>query len=375
MVDRIRPQVAANDFARQWQDISADALDAVDRVGRSGWLILGKEVEAFERELASWWGMPHAVGVASGLDALEIGLRCAGIEPGAKVLTTPLTAFATTLAVLRAGAEPAWCDVEESGGLDLEQATAAIAADPTIKAILPVHLYGHPLDRAALQGLVAEHGVAVIEDCAQSAGATREGEPTGGVGIAAATSLYPTKNLGALGDGGVLLTTDAEVAARARRLRDYGQSDRYEHSEPGLNSRLDELQAAILRSALLPRLDRFLQRRAEIARRYEEELRDTPLRPIEASGGSSAHHLYPVEVVEGDPVAVAEALRREGVAVGRHYPFLCPDQEAAAGRGGVFGEFPVARRLAERELSLPIHPYMEDEEVEAVIEACREVVG
>ncbi len=351
-----------------------DALEAVDRVGHSGWLILGEEVEAFERELASWWGMPHAVGLASGLDALEIGLRCADVGPGAKVLTTPLTAFATTLAVLRAGAEPVWCDVDESGGLDLEQAAAATAADPAIKAVLPVHLYGHPLDPEDLKGL-ADRGVAVIEDCAQSAGASRCGKPTGAAGIAAATSLYPTKNLGALGDGGVLLTSDAEVAAQARRLRDYGQSARYEHSEPGLNSRLDELHAAILRSALLPRLDRFLQRRAEIARRYTEALRDTPLRPVEASGGSSAHHLYPVEVVEGDPATVAEALRREGVAVGRHYPFLCPDQEAVAGRGVVFGDLAVARRLAERELSLPIHPYLEDEQVEAVVEACREVVG
>lgn len=375
MVDRIRPQVAANDFARQWQDIGADALDALDRVGRSGWLILGEEVESFERELASWWGIPYAVGVASGLDGLEIGLRCAGIGPGAKALTTPLTAFATTLAVLRAGAAPVWCDVDESGGLDLEQAAAAIAADAAIDAVLPVHLYGHPLDRTALERLAAEHGVAVIEDCAQSVGASREGEATGTVGIAAATSLYPTKNLGALGDGGVLLARDAEVAARARRLRDYGQSGRYEHSEPGLNSRLDELHAAILRSALLPRLDRFLERRGEIARRYTEALCDTPLRPIEASGGSSAHHLYPVEVVDGDPVAVAEALRRKGVAVGRHYPFLCPDQEAARGRGSVFGDLAVARRLAERELSLPIHPYLEDEEIEAVIETCREVVG
>jgi dTDP-4-amino-4,6-dideoxygalactose transaminase len=375
VVERIRPQVAANDFARQWRDIRADALDAVDRVGRSGWLILGEEVESFERELASWWGIPHAVGVASGLDALEIGLRCAGIEPGAKVLTTPLTAFATTLAILRAGAEPVWCDVDESGGLDLEQAVAALAADPAIKAVLPVHLYGHPLDRVALEKLSAEHGVAVIEDCAQSAGASRDGEPTGAVGIAAATSLYPTKNLGALGDGGVLLTADAEVAARARRLRDYGQSARYEHSEPGLNSRLDELHAAILRSSLLPRLDWFLQRRAEIARRYGESLRDTPLGPIEASGGSSGHHLYPVEVVEGDPTEVAETLRREGIGVGRHYPFLCPEQEAAAGRGAVLGDLPVARRLAERELSLPIHPYLDDEEVEAVVEACREVAG
>lgn len=374
VVDRIRPQVAANDFARQWQDIGADALAAVERVGESGWLILGEEVDAFERELAEWWGIPHAVGVASGLDALEIGLRCAGIGLGAKVLTTPLTAFATTLAILRAGAAPVWCDIDDSGGLDLEQAEAAIAADEEIEAVLPVHLYGHPLDPAGLRQL-GEQGVTVIEDCAQSAGAARDGAPSGTVGLAAATSLYPTKNLGAMGDGGVLLTADAEVAVRARRLRDYGQSARYEHSELGLNSRLDELHAAILRSAMLPRLDRFLKRRAEVASRYSDALRGGQLRPIETASGKSAHHLYAVEVVEGDPVATANALRERGIGVARHYPFVCPDQGAAAGRGGTFGDLAVARRLAERELSLPIHPYLEDDEVEAVIEACREVVG
>ncbi|HYP56625.1 MAG TPA: DegT/DnrJ/EryC1/StrS family aminotransferase, partial [Solirubrobacterales bacterium] len=249
MAEASASKVAANDFARQWQEIHAEALAAVDRVGRSGWLVLGEEVEAFERELAAWWGVPHAVGVASGLDAIEIGLRCAGVGPGDRVLTTPLTAFATTLAILRAGAEPVWCDVDESGGLDLDLAEEALRDHPEIAAIVPVHLYGHPLDPAALDRLAAEHGVAVIEDCAQSAGAERAGRPTGLAGLAAATSLYPTKNLGALGDGGVLLSGDASVAERARSLRDYGQCGRYEHVEPGLNSRLDELQAAVLRSA------------------------------------------------------------------------------------------------------------------------------
>ena len=163
--------VAANDFSRQWQDIREDALAAVDRVGASGWLVLGEEVRGFEEELAAWWGVPFAVGVASGLDALEIALRCAGVPAGARVLTTPLTAFATTLAILRAGNEPVWCDVDESGGLDLDQAGAALAADPSIAALLPVHLYGHPLDPRELRRLADEHDVVVIEDCAQSAGA------------------------------------------------------------------------------------------------------------------------------------------------------------------------------------------------------------
>jgi dTDP-4-amino-4,6-dideoxygalactose transaminase len=375
VVEQSPPRVLANDFARQWEDIREDALEAVERVGRSGWLILGEEVEAFERELAAWWGLPHAVGVASGLDALEIALRCADLPARARVLTTPLTAFATTLAILRAGFEPVWCDVDDTGGLDLDQAEAALRSDRSIAALLPVHLYGHPLDLAGLERLAAEHEVAVIEDCAQSAGAERDGRPTGSAGIAAATSLYPTKNLGALGDGGVLLTADADFAERARCLRDYGQSGRYEHTVRGLNSRLDELHAAILRSALLPRLDAALLRRREIASRYEEAIPETALRPIRPGAGSSAHHLFAVEVMADEPVAVAARLRERGVAVGRHYPFVCPDQRAVAGAGLTLGDLPIALRLAERELSLPIHPYLDDDEVALTIEACLEAAA
>lgn len=367
-------KVVANDFARQWEEVGKDALAAVDRVGRSGWLVLGEEVAAFEREFATWWGAPHAVGVASGLDALEIALRCAGVGSGTRVLTTPLTAFATTLAVLRAGGEPVWCDVTDSGGMDLERAEQALDADASIGVILPVHLYGHPLDPAGLKRLALEHDVIVIEDCAQAAGAKRDGRPTGLAGLATAVSLYPTKNLGAMGDGGVLLTADEELAGRARRLRDYGQAARYEHVEAGLNSRLDELHAAILRTALLPRLNAWLERRREIAARYAEELGASSLQPIVVQGGESAHHLYPVEVTDGDPGAVAAALSERGIAVGRHYPFLCSDQTAVAGVGLRSDALEVARRVSEREISLPIHPHMEDREVEAVIEACLECV-
>jgi dTDP-4-amino-4,6-dideoxygalactose transaminase len=357
--------ILANDFAAQWDDLRDDALAAVDRVGRSGWLVLGAEVEQFERDLARWWGVEHAVGVASGLDAIEIALRCVGVGPGDRVLTTPLTAFATTLAILRAGAEPVWSDVDESGSLDLEAAGRVLAADPSIRALVPVHLYGHPLDPAALTELAERHGIAVVEDCAQSAGASRDGAPTGRAGVLAATSLYPTKNLGAMGDGGVLLTGDAGLAERARRLRNYGQAERYRHVEPGLNSRLDELHAAMLRSALLPRLDGWLRRRAEIAERYVEALGDSPvLRPIRPTGGTSANHLFAVEVLDG------EALKAAGVAVGRHYPLLCPDQPACAGVGSTAGDLTMARRLAERELSLPLHPYLGEPDVERVVAAC-----
>ncbi|HEY8808817.1 MAG TPA: DegT/DnrJ/EryC1/StrS family aminotransferase [Solirubrobacterales bacterium] len=363
-------KVAANDFTRQWGDVRDDALAAMDRVGESGWLVLGAEVDGFEREFATWWGASHAVGVASGLDALEIALRCAGVQPGDRILTTPLTAFATTLAVIRAGAEPVWCDVDESGGLDIERADEALHADPSIRAVLPVHLYGHPLDPVGLERLASEHDIVVIEDCAQSTGAERDGRPTALAGIAAAVSLYPTKNLGAMGDGGVLLTEDEGLAEKAKRLRDYGQSARYEHTEAGLNSRLDEVQAAILRTALLPRLNRWLSRRRRIASRYVEGLAGSALQPIAPQGGESAHHLFPVKVKEGDPGGVVAGLIDQGVSVGRHYPFLCPDQRAARGVGSAVDSLAVARRISKRELSLPIHPYLEDEEVEAVIEAC-----
>jgi dTDP-3-amino-3,4,6-trideoxy-alpha-D-glucose transaminase len=364
--------VPANDFVRQWDEIREDAIEAVDRVGQSGWLVLGEEVREFEEDFARWWGVAHAVGVASGLDALEIALRAAGVRAGARVLTTPLTAFATTLAIIRAGLEPVWCDVGPSGGLDLDQVEQALRADRSIRAVVPVHLYGHPLDSDRLQEIVVGHDALLIEDCAQSAGAARDGRPTGCAGVAAATSLYPTKNLGAMGDGGVLLTGDAELAARARRLRDYGQSARYEHVELGLNSRLDELHAAILRSAMLPRLARWLHRRREVAERYTAALSDSALRPILADAGESAHHLYPVEVNGASATELGETLARRGVTAGRHYPRLCPDQPAVDGLGSSTGSLPVARRLAERELSLPIHPYLRDEQVDHVIEVCLE---
>jgi dTDP-3-amino-3,4,6-trideoxy-alpha-D-glucose transaminase len=365
------PVVRANDFAAQWEEIRADGLAAVDRVGRSGWLVLGEEVRAFEEELADWWGVAHAVGVASGLDALEIALRCVGVGPGDRVLTTPLTAFATTLSVLRVGAEPVWVDVDSSGGLDLEAAQTALESDPGIRSLLPVHLYGHPLDPGALARLADGFDAVLVEDCAQSAGASRAGRPTGAAGLASATSFYPTKNLGAYGDGGALLTDDGEIAERARVLRDYGQDGRYNHVDVGLNSRLDEIQAALLRTALLPRLDRWLRRRGEIAARYRDGLAGSRLEPVLPGGGSSAHHLFPVVLADGSVAEAAERLTEMGVHAGRHYPVLCPDQPACAGVGVSVGDLGNARQIAERELSLPLHPQLADAEVDRVLAACR----
>jgi dTDP-4-amino-4,6-dideoxygalactose transaminase len=362
--------IPANDFSAQWDEIRADALAAVDRVGRSGWLVLGSEVQEFEIEFAKWWGVSHVVGVASGLDALEIALRCIGISTGDRVLTTPLTAFATTLAVMRVGAEPVWADIDASGNIDLSAARLMLESDPSIRALLPVHLYGHPLDPDALNELAGLFDIAVVEDCAQSAGAERGGRPTGTSGRVAATSFYPTKNLGAYGDGGALLTNDAAVAERARILRDYGQDRRFHHIEPGLNSRLDEIQAAILRSALLPRLDRWLARREEVAARYINALGKSPLRPVQQAAGTSAHHLFPVEVVDGDPAAVREHLTAMGINLGHHYPVLCPDQPACTSLGKAAKDFPNAQRLAKHEISLPLNPQLDDTAVDRVVEIC-----
>ena len=273
--------ILLNDFQRQWADTRADVLDATERVGASGWYILGKNVESFERALAASFDRAFAVGCASGLDAIEIALRALGLRPGDKVLTTPLSAFATTLAILRAGGVPVFVDVDDHGLIDLARCEERLATGD-IRAFVPVHLYGQPLPLPRLAELQARFAVALVEDCAQSALARFRGRSAGTVGAIAATSFYPTKNLGALGDGGALLTDDPALRDRCASLRNYGQTARYQHDELGLNSRLDELQAAILAQAFLPRLPAWTERRrrdrATLPRRHPPPPR-APRRP------------------------------------------------------------------------------------------------
>lgn len=359
------------DFAALWADIGDDALDAVARVGSSGWYVLGREVEQFEQDLAATHGVAHAVGCASGLDAIEIGLRAAGIGAGDEVLTTPLTAFATALAIVRAGARPRFADVDEHGLLDLDAVERALDAHPAIRAIVPVHLYGHALDVDRLRSIAAAHDVAILEDAAQAVLATANGRPVGADTIGAATSFYPTKNLGALGDGGALLTNRPEIADAARELRDYGQRAKYEHVRLGLNSRLDELQAAILRTAVLPRLAAATARRREIAARYLAELRNERLIvPAAPAGSGSVWHLFPVFVADPDARDALQAqLREQGIGTAVHYPILASAQQAWDAPEPA-SAYPVADRLARSELSLPIHPYLTDEELTRVIDAC-----
>lgn len=345
-------------------------LRAVRRVGASGWYILGEEVAAFEKELAAFWGVAHAVGTGNGLDALEIGLRCLGLKPGDKVLTTPFSAFATTLAIVRAGGVPVFVDVDETGGINFVQCRDLLGRDNSIRFLLPVHLYGRALNMDELKNLRRDFQLQVLEDCAQAIGAR-----VGTAGQAAATSFYPTKNLGALGDAGALLTNDASIAQAAIEMRNYGQSAHYLHSGPGLNSRLDELHAAILRDAFLPNLEGWTGIRRRIAMRYLERIRNPRLAlPAFDSANNSVWHIFPLLVTRGSRDEFQDHLRSNGIATGIHYPRIIPDQPAlaAAGMGAHSAQFENARRFARTEVSLPIHPFLTDAEVEQVIQACND---
>src|SRR5579871_291055 len=248
------PTVLSNDFRRQWADTRAEMLDAFEALGSSGWYILGSETEQFEKALAAYWGLPHAVGVASGLDAIEISLRILGCRAGDRVLTTPVSAFATTLAIVKAGAVPVFAPVDDYGLICLDACEQLLARRPEIRFFVPVHLYGHALNMDRLSRLRERFALNIVEDCAQSVGARWGGTPTGIAGQIAATSFYPTKNLGALGDGGAILTGDSAIAGLAAQYRNYGESGKYCHKVIGYNSRLDELQAALLRRVSLAKL-------------------------------------------------------------------------------------------------------------------------
>jgi dTDP-4-amino-4,6-dideoxygalactose transaminase len=363
--------VSLNDFVRQWNAAGSDVLSAVREVGESGYYILGKQVAAFEAELARFSARKHAVGCANGLDAIEISLRSLDIAPGDKVLTTPLSAFATTLAVLRAGGIPVFVDVDETGLLDLNLVEAALAADASIRFLLPVHLYGQVLDLTRLSAIKKRFGVKIVEDMAQAIGAHSGALAVGSVGELAATSFYPTKNLGAIGDGGALFTDDRELDRRCRALRDYGQTQKYVHDVPGLNSRLDELHAAVLLRAFLPRLAGWTERRRQIAQTYLAGIRHPQIRPLPAPANSrSVWHLFPTHVPAARRDALMAYLREAGIGSAVHYPRLIPDQGALAGATyHVLGDLRRAKDLAECELSLPIHPYLTDEEVGRVIDA------
>ena len=363
--------VSMNPFARVWDEVGPDVLAATKRVGASGWYVLGPEVEAFEAAFARFCGAPAAVGVASGLDAIEIGLRALGIEPGQAVLTTPLTAFPTTLAILRAGGIPVFVDVDEHGVLDLDCCNALLEKRSDIRYCVPVHLYGQSIDLPRLRALKEKFDLSIVEDAAQAHGASFHGEAVGSVGDVTAYSFYPTKNLGAFGDAGALTSREESILTRSRSIRNYGQSARYVHDELGLNSRLDELHAAILSDALLPRLKAWTERRREIARQYREALDGAALTPLPVTDTEGCvYHLFPIRVRVGDRDGFLEFLASAGISSGVHYPTLTFAQKAIASAYSDL-ETPLAATIASEQVSLPIHPLITDDEVSRVCERCR----
>jgi len=366
--------ILLNDFKAQWIDIGPAVLSVVERVGASGWYVLGSEVNNFEARLAEAWSLPYAVGVANGLDAIEIGLRSLGLKAGDKVLTTPISAFATTLAVMRCGGVPVFVDTDHSGLMDLQLARSALCADRSIRFVVPVHLYGHSIDLDELENLRAEFDLQIVEDCAQAIGARWDGRPVGSVGQVAAVSFYPTKNLGAMGDGGAILTRDPGVETRARALRNYGQTETYVHDEVGMNSRLDEIHAAILGDVCLPRLSVWTARRREIASVYRDRIQGAVSVVPSPSRSESVWHLFPVLAPASKRELLRTRMRERGILTAVHYPKLIPEQKALHdyGRFEVIGNLDCARRLADGEVSLPIHPYLKPAEVSAVCDVIQE---
>jgi dTDP-4-amino-4,6-dideoxygalactose transaminase len=344
--------------------------EASDRVLKSGWFILGDEVAAFETEFASFLGIRHVVGVGNGMDAIQIALAAVGVGPGDEVVTTPNSAFATTLAVLKLGAVPRFVDLDaRTCGLDVTRVAEALT--PRTRAILPVHIYGQPLDMTTLEDLAKARGIALVNDAAQAHGARWRGRDVAQYGAASAYSFYPTKNLGCFGDGGALATNDDAIAKRARCARDYGQERRYVHVDPGgLNSRLDELQAAFLR-VKLRHLPAHTLRRAAIAAHYVERLGALPLElTVLSKDATSVHHLFVVRTPRRD--ALMAFLRDKDIQSAVHYPMVIPLQPAMSRFGYQKGSFPVAEKCADELLSLPIHPDLTDGEVEEVAARVRE---
>jgi dTDP-4-amino-4,6-dideoxygalactose transaminase len=345
-----------------------EVRSAIDRVVTRGWFILGPELEAFEREFADASGASHSVGVGTGTDALAIALRALGIGPGDEVITSPLSAAYSALAIVMAGARPVFADIDPNR-LTLEPRAAAAAVTSRTAAIMPVHLYGQPADMTGLAAVAERHSLAIVEDCCQAHLATCNGKPVGTFSGAAAFSFYPTKNLGALGDAGALVTSDAAVAARAARLRNGGQTERYRHGELGVNSRLDEMQAAVLRTRL-----RFLPgwtaRRRALAARYRAALSSSNTAvvvPPECDPGH-VYHLFPV--LSPDRDALQAHLRSRGIETLIHYPIPIPHQPAMAAQCPA--ECPVATRVCREVFSLPLHPALDDGSVEEVARAVRE---
>jgi dTDP-4-amino-4,6-dideoxygalactose transaminase len=348
---------------------AADVRQAIDRVITRGWFILGPELEAFETEFAEASGAGHAIGVGTGTDALALILRATGIGPGDEVITTPLSAAYSTLAIMMVGATPVFADVDPDR-LTVDPDAVAAAVTSRTAAILPVHLYGQPADMQALCAVADRHGLAIIEDACQAHLATADGRPVGTMGVAGAFSFYPTKNLGALGDAGAIVTSDADLATRLKRLRNGGQTNRYHHVEFGVNTRLDEIQAAVLRTRL-SRLADGTHRRRALGARYRAALVDAPVVvPPECDPGH-VYHLFPVRSAARE--SLQAHLRAAGIDTLIHYPIPIPRQQALGDLHTA--PCPIADQVCAEVFSLPLHPALSDEDADRVATAVHAFTG
>lgn len=356
------------DLKAPYTELRTEVDAAVQRVLASGWYILGDEVRAFEEEFAGFCGAAHCVGVSNGLDALQLVLRAWDIGAGDEVIVPSHTFIATWLAVTYTGATPVPVEVD-AATFNLDPARVADAITPRTRAIIPVHLYGLTAAMDVIMEIAERHGIKVLEDAAQAHGARYRGRRAGALGHAAAFSFYPGKNLGALGDAGAVTTDDPVLAQRVRSLANYGSARKYEHVEKGVNARLDEVQAAVLR-AKLPFLEEWNQRRRQIAATYQRELADTCIGlPHVPEWAEPSWHLFVVRSNNRD--GLQQRLADSGVHTLIHYPTPPHRQPAYAGLAAQLGDFPIADSLAREVLSIPIGPHLSDAEIEHVVQQIR----
>lgn len=360
------------DLKAQHSVIAAEVEAAVGRVMANADFILGADVAAFEEEFATYCGVKHAVGLDSGMSALELGMRAMGIGPGDEVITPAGSFIASSSAISFTGATPVWVDVD-AGTYNIDPGLIEAAITERTKAVMVVHLYGQPADMDAVFDVATSHGLPVIEDACQSHGARYKGRWTGSMGAFGAFSFYPSKNLGAYGDAGALTTNDSDLADRVRMMRNYGQRAKYEHVYLAWNRRLDTMQAAVLR-VKLPHLDVWNESRRRIALLYGELLADCGVGlPHSSPDVEHVHHLYVIQVDDRDRLQADLAGR--GIGTGIHYPLPIHLQEAYRGAGFEPGSFPVSEAAAKRVLSLPMYPEMTELDVRRVAAAVRELVS
>ena len=364
-------KVPFGELGREVQQLGDDVSQAVQRVLNSGWFILGPEVKAFEEEFAQWLNVSHAVGVASGTEAITLALKSLGIGEGDEVITVANTCVPTAAGIAATGAKVRIADCEPDT-LMISSESVESAITENTKAIVPVHLYGGGADIALLRLLAERHGLLIIEDCAQAIGTTTLGQCAGSLGDAGAFSFYPTKNLGAYGDGGCVVTNNPDTARRLRNLRNYGYEQRDYSTELGFNSRLDEIQAAVLRTKL-PWVETWNNQRKNIANRYHEGLKNSSARlPVTPEYAGNSYHLFPMLVEDRDHVQTQ--LQESGVHTVVHYPTPLHLQPALAHLGYKEKQFPSAEWACSHVLSLPIFPQLRDEEVNWVIESVNQVL-